>query len=89
LRGKIFEHTVDGDSNALVENVAISSNKGWDLSELVDLEVVGRDTLRRLSLNDLEVNIVCLRNSADGSGAGVTLRTKLLADDCKEKLQMD
>jgi hypothetical protein len=30
-----------------VESVTISTDKGWDLSELVDLEIIGGDTLCR------------------------------------------
>jgi hypothetical protein len=56
-----------------VESVAISANKSWDLAELIDLEVLSRDTLSRLDLNDLDVDVVCLRNCANGCRAGVTL----------------
>lgn len=56
-----------------MENVSISTDESWDLSKLVKLEVFGRDTLRRLSLNDLDIDVVGLGHSTDGSGAGVTL----------------
>ena len=65
--------TVDGDGDALVESVTISADKGWDLPKLVDLEVLGGDTFRRLGLNDLEVNVVCLGNCTNSSGAWVVL----------------
>lgn len=55
-----------------MESVSIGADKGWDLSKLVQLEVLGGDTLRRLSLNNLEVDIVGLGHSANGSRAGVT-----------------
>lgn len=75
--GEYFRRTVNSDSNALVESVAISTDKGRNLSKLIKFEVLGRDTLGRLSLNNLEVNIVGLRDCADGSGAGVALREKI------------
>lgn len=71
---KYFSHTVDGNGNAFMESVAISTDEGGNLSELVDLEVVGRNTLCRLSLDNLEVNVVGLRDCANGSGAGVALK---------------
>ena len=64
---KICKHTVDGDGNALVESVAISTNEGWDFAELVKLQVFSRNTLGRLGLNDLEVDVVCLCDCADGN----------------------
>lgn len=66
-------HTVDSDGNALVESVSISTDESWDLAETVELQVLSRDTLGRLGLNNLEVDIVGLCDSADGGGAGVTL----------------
>lgn len=59
--------TVDGDSNTLVESVSISTNKGWNLSKLVQLEVLSGETLCWLSLDNLEVNIVGLCDCANGS----------------------
>lgn len=55
-----------------MERVSIGSNEGWDLSKLVDLEVLVGDTIRGLRLDDLEVNIVGLGHGADGDRAGVT-----------------
>src|SRR4051794_21454787 len=69
----IWVRTVNGNGNTLVESVAISTYEGWDLAELVDLEVLGGDTLGWLSLNDLNVDVVGLSHSANGGGAGVTL----------------
>ncbi len=37
--------TVDGNGNALVKSVTISTDKGWDPSKPVQLEVLGGDTL--------------------------------------------
>lgn len=68
--------TVDGNGHGLGEDVAIGTLKGRDLSELVELEVLGRDTLGRLSVNNLKVKVVGLSNCADGSAAGVTLLDK-------------
>jgi hypothetical protein len=64
-----------------VEGVAICADEGWDLSELVDLEVLSRNALGRLGLDYFDVDVVGLCNSTNSSGAGVTL-AKLLAFGC-------
>jgi hypothetical protein len=66
--------TVNSDSNTLVESVSISTNKCRDLSKFVYLKVFCRDTFGRLSLDNLKLNVVGLRNCTNGSGAGITLR---------------
>jgi len=68
--------TVDGNGNALGENVVVSALKGWDLSETVDLAVVIGDTLAWLGVNNLEVELVGLGDSKDSGGTGVTLGRK-------------
>jgi hypothetical protein len=70
--GKKMTHTIDGDGNALSEDVAISADKGRDLGEGVRLlEVLGRAAGGDLDL--LELEAVGLRDSADGRRAGVAL----------------
>lgn len=64
---EIFERTVDGNGNALVEGVAVSANKCWDLSKLIDLQVFGRDTISRSGLDDLEVDVVGFSHCVNGS----------------------
>jgi hypothetical protein len=56
-----------------VEDVAISTDEGWDLAELVDLEVLWGDVLADRGVNDLEIDVVCLGNCTNGSRAGVAL----------------
>jgi len=73
--------TVDGNGNALVEGVAVCADEGWDLSELVDLEVLSRNALGRLGLDDFDVDVVRLCNSANSGGAGVALE-ELLGFGC-------
>lgn len=65
-----------------MESITIGSDKCRNFSELVDLKILSRETLLRLSLNNLEFDIVGFRNCADGSRAGVTLH------DEKEVSQM-
>jgi len=65
--------TVDGNGDALVKGVAVSTNESRDLAQLVDLEVLGGDTFGWLGLNDLNVDVVGLCDSTDGRGARVTL----------------
>jgi hypothetical protein len=59
--------TVNCDSDSLVEGETILADEGWDLAKLVDLEVFLWNTLRWLSLDDLELNAVGLCNCADSS----------------------
>lgn len=64
--------TVNGDGHALVQDVAILALEGGDLSELVELQVVGR-RVGGVDLNDLKVEVVGLGHGADGRGARVVL----------------
>lgn len=61
------KRTVDGDGNSLVEGETISTDKGWDFAELVDLEVLSRDTLGWLGLDDIELDVIGLCNCTNGS----------------------
>jgi hypothetical protein len=65
--------TVDGDSNALRESEAVLTEEGGDLAELVGLEVLNRGVLG-VGVNNVELEVVGLRNRLDGGGAGVVLR---------------
>lgn len=65
--------TVDGNGNGLVKDITVSTNESWNLSKLVELEVVGWGFVACSSSNDLKVNVVGLGNSPDGDGAGVAL----------------
>lgn len=47
------ELTVNSDGNSLVKSIAICTNEGWDLAKLVDLEVIRRDALGRIGINNL------------------------------------
>jgi hypothetical protein len=57
--------TVDGDGNALVDRIAVGADESWDLAKLVDLEVLSGNTLGRLGLDDFDIDVVGLCNSAD------------------------
>jgi hypothetical protein len=65
--------TVDGDGDALGEDEAVSALKGRDLAELVELEVVGGHTLRRLRVDKLNVEAVLLCDREKRRGARVAL----------------
>ena len=65
--------TVDGDSDGLAQHVSIGTLKGWDLAELVELEVLGRDTLSRLGRDKLELKAILLGDREQRSGARVAL----------------
>lgn len=68
----LFIHTVDSDGNGLVKSITISTDEGWDLAELVDLQVFLRYTLLWLSVNDLKLDVIILSNCLDGIASGVT-----------------
>ena len=67
--------TVDGNSNALAENVAIAALERGNLAQLVQLEVVGADTLGWLGVHDLEFDVVGLGHGEEGGCAWVALFT--------------
>jgi hypothetical protein len=69
-----WQRTVDGNGNALGEDVAVGTLEGGDLAELVELEVLSLDTLGRLGVNDVKVEAVGLCDGQQGGGTGVTLR---------------
>ena len=48
-----------------MERVAVSTNKGRDFAELIDLQVLSRNALGRLGLDDLKLDVVGLGHSAD------------------------
>jgi hypothetical protein len=73
-RRAIGKRTVDGDGNALGEDVAVGTLEGGDLAELVELEVLGVDTLGRLGVNNVKVEVVGLCDGQQGGGTGVALR---------------
>ena len=69
-RGK---RTVDSDGDALREDETVSALEGGDLAELVELQVLGRDTLGRLSVDELDVEAILLCDGEEGGGTRVTL----------------
>lgn len=67
--------TVDGDGDALRESEAILANEGGNLAKAAGLQVLDAG-VAALNLNDVEVEVVGLRDRLDGDGAGVTLRSQ-------------
>jgi hypothetical protein len=65
--------TVDSDGDALGEDKAVSALEGRDLAELVELQVLSRDTLGWLSLDKLDVEAILLRDGQERGSARVTL----------------
>ena len=70
-------HTVDGDSDALRQNVAVSTLESGDLSERVYLEVFGTDALGGLLVDELDVETVGFRDHQEGGSAGVVLAKEM------------
>jgi hypothetical protein len=58
--------TVNGNGNSLMEGVTIGADEGWDLSKLVELEVLCRESLLWLGLDNLEFDIVGLGHRKNG-----------------------
>jgi hypothetical protein len=65
--------TVDSDGDALGEDKAVSALEGRDLAELVELQVVLRDALGWLSVDELNVEAILLRDGQEGGRTRVTL----------------
>lgn len=70
------QRTIDGDGDALKESVAVGTDEGGDLAERVDLLVLLDGSLE-VDLDNLEVEVVGLRDSQDGRGAGVRLVSRI------------
>ena len=70
------KRTIDGDGNALVESVAVGTDEGGDLGKRVDLLVVLAGSLE-VDVDGLNVEVVGLRDSQDGRGAGVRLLSRI------------
>lgn len=65
--------TVDGNGHGLGEDVAIGALEGWDLAQAVQLLVVVANALGWLGVDQLDVEVVGLRDGEEGGGAGVAL----------------
>jgi hypothetical protein len=70
-----WTHTVDGDGNALGENVAISTDKSRNFRESVVLEVLVGGLLG-VGLDNLNLEVVGLSHGENRRGAGVRLKEK-------------
>lgn len=67
-----FKLTVDGNGDGLRQGVTVLAEEGRDLAERVGLEVLdGR--LLGVGVDDVQLEVVGLRNRLDGGGAGVVL----------------
>ncbi len=65
--------TVDRNGNSLREDEAISTDKGWDLAEWVDLEELSIDTVDDIGIDNLEIDVVGDSDGLDGDAAWVAL----------------
>jgi hypothetical protein len=75
-------HTVNSDRNALGQDESISTLEGRDLSESVELGVIGTDALGRLFVDELDIETVGLCHHQQGSGARVVLYDQSSAFSC-------
>lgn len=63
---QFLPRTINGNGNGLMEGITIGADECGDLSKLVELQVLSRDTLSWLSLDDLEFDVVGLRDCENG-----------------------
>lgn len=75
---KRAQPTVDGNGHTLIQDVSILALKGRDLAQLVELQVLGGG-LGGVDLDDVELEVVGLRNGADRRAPGVVLRRNISA----------
>jgi hypothetical protein len=81
----VGERTIDGNGNALVEDVAISTDEGRDLAELVVLEVL-RAGGGGVGVDNLEIEAIGLGHGEDGRRPGVGLRKSKSVSGCTKIL---
>lgn len=84
---KLVERTIDGNGNALVENVAVSTDEGRDLAKLVVLEVLSAGG-GGVGVDNLEIEAVGLGHSKDSRGPGVGLRISTSVSEDIDMLQV-
>lgn len=75
-RGLGGSHTVDGDGDGLRESEAILAEEGGNLSKSAGLEVLDGG-VAELNIGVVQLDIVGLRDSLDGSAAGVALEEQV------------
>ena len=60
------ERTVNGNGHAFGQGIAIASDKGGDFAKMIDLEVVLRDTVRWVGLDNVQIKLVGIRYRSNG-----------------------
>ena len=70
---KVVRRTVNGNSDALRQLIAILTDKGWNLPEMIDAQIIVRETLGWLSLHNLKLDFVLFGYCTNGNGARVAL----------------
>lgn len=73
VRGE--RRTVDGNGDTLCQFVAVCTNKGRHVPQLIDLQILGiKGPFCAVCVNNLEVELVGLGYSSNGYGAWVALQ---------------
>ena len=73
----VGKHTVDGNGNGFCQLVAILTDERWDFAEMIDAQVVIRDTLAWIGFYNLKVHTVGFGDYTNGSRTRVSLRVML------------
>lgn len=72
-----YRLTVDRNGDDLCQDPAVRCLKGWDSLQRVELLVLSRETVRRVGLDEFNVEVVFLRNSEEDHGSGIALSQNL------------
>jgi hypothetical protein len=71
--------TIYGNGNAFRENVTVGTDKSRNSTQLVQFAVVLRNTLTRLCVNELKVEVVGFGDYTDSGRARIALEIHSLA----------
>ena len=74
---KKIQLTVDGNGNALAQDIAVAALERRDLAQLVELAVVIAHAFRGLGVDDVELEVVGLGDGEQGGRAWVALLSLL------------
>ena len=69
-----LELTVNSNSNAFSQLIAVRAHEGWNETKLINLQIFcTKRPLSYIGVDDLKIELVCLSNSSDGCGSGIAL----------------
>ena len=75
------QHTVDGDSDTLSENITVGTLKGWYLIQWIDFGIFSWKGFFGSLLNEFEIKLISLRHEFDGRGPRILLEKDQLCGE--------